>query len=416
MEPEKRSRSESEERPAKRAVNEAHGRAAPASAPAAAPAAAPARTYKPSRKVAMIVGYSGKGYSGLQRNPGVRAIEDELVEAAAAAGCVLPNKVDDLRSFWWSRCARTDKGVHALANVVAFNCLLDNGEQLHEVAARINEHLPPAIRVLGLRRVTKSFDAHKLCDCRLYEYLVPVHVLRHAAPAAAPPVASGGAPAADGSDGAACAHSDTQLSPVELASINKLLAGFVGTLPFHNYTSGISLGAPQAKRRIIEAFVVPVPDLRGRKYVAFSFRGQSFLLHQIRKMAAVTIARTRGWLSDATFAETLSDKAVCPLPIAPPAGLMLRACVFDEYNRTYGADAARGPIALTPAEQLASDALRSAQVLPVVGSDDNERALDEWVARELSTYEYCPLSQDAARQKRRGAPAAIDNAAAGAEE
>ncbi|KAJ1617079.1 hypothetical protein T492DRAFT_894327 [Pavlovales sp. CCMP2436] len=64
---------------------------------------------KAKRKVAMIVAYSVAGYHGLQRNPNVRAVEDELVEAAAAAGFVAPALVADLQALWWCRCARTDK-------------------------------------------------------------------------------------------------------------------------------------------------------------------------------------------------------------------------------------------------------------------------------------------------------------------
>ncbi|KAJ1638633.1 hypothetical protein T492DRAFT_1139902 [Pavlovales sp. CCMP2436] len=78
--------------------------------PTAAPAAEPPReSRKAKRKVAMIVAYSWAGYHGLQRNPNVRAVEDELVEAAAAAGFVAPALVADLQALWWCRCARTDK-------------------------------------------------------------------------------------------------------------------------------------------------------------------------------------------------------------------------------------------------------------------------------------------------------------------
>lgn len=41
----------------------------------------------------------------------------------------------------------------------------------------INDHLPPEMRVLGCIRVTKHFNAWKLCDKRRYEYCVPLWVL-----------------------------------------------------------------------------------------------------------------------------------------------------------------------------------------------------------------------------------------------
>jgi tRNA pseudouridine(38-40) synthase len=184
--------------------------------------------------------------------------------------------------MWWTKAARTDKGVHALANVISFQCQLENGEALEAVVAQLNAELPPAIRVLGMRRVTKSFDAHKLCDSRLYDYLIPVRVLRAAAAAAVAAEPAGGA-AVDW--GAA-------LSEDESTRINALLRAFVGTHAFHNYTSGLPPGSPQAKRHILDVRLAPAPVLRGERYVALRFHGASFLLHHIRKVCAGLRAAT----------------------------------------------------------------------------------------------------------------------------
>lgn len=46
-----------------------------------------------------------------------------------------------------------------------------------DVACEINSHLPLEMRVLGCIRVTKRFNAWKLCDKRRYEYCVPLWVL-----------------------------------------------------------------------------------------------------------------------------------------------------------------------------------------------------------------------------------------------
>jgi tRNA pseudouridine(38-40) synthase len=59
------------------------------------------------------------------------------------------------------RCARTDKGVSAVGQVVSFKLIL-----LPDIVGKINAQLPPAIRVLGYTRVTNSFDARIQCDKR----------------------------------------------------------------------------------------------------------------------------------------------------------------------------------------------------------------------------------------------------------
>ena len=70
-----------------------------------------------AKKQIILMGYSGTGYQGMQRNPGHKTIEDALFTALVKAGLVLPeaalapNKVD------FQRTARTDKGVHASRQV-----------------------------------------------------------------------------------------------------------------------------------------------------------------------------------------------------------------------------------------------------------------------------------------------------------
>lgn len=46
---------------------------------------------------------------------------------------------------------------------------------LDDPVAQINAHLPPPIRVMSVKRVTRGFDSHKACNARMYEYLVPTY-------------------------------------------------------------------------------------------------------------------------------------------------------------------------------------------------------------------------------------------------
>lgn len=67
----------------------------------------------PKRKVALLLGYQGAKYYGLQRQPGdcVPTIESELERALAAAGLVSEANQGDLSKIGWTRAARTDKAV-----------------------------------------------------------------------------------------------------------------------------------------------------------------------------------------------------------------------------------------------------------------------------------------------------------------
>jgi hypothetical protein len=70
------------------------------------------------RKVAIVSGYLGSGYHGVQLNKDVDTIEHELRRAILQAGAMRDSNVEDLAKIDWSRSSRTDKGVHAGCIVV----------------------------------------------------------------------------------------------------------------------------------------------------------------------------------------------------------------------------------------------------------------------------------------------------------
>ncbi len=128
---------------------------------------------KKKLKVSMIVGYNGSGYRGLQVNPGTETIEQELETTLYKLGYISDDNHGDLHKIAWSRAARTDKGVHAAANVVAFKLLLGAEETFEDVRARLNAALPTQIRVLNIARSMNSFDAKTSASSRTYEYIIP---------------------------------------------------------------------------------------------------------------------------------------------------------------------------------------------------------------------------------------------------
>ncbi|KAI9742652.1 MAG: tRNA pseudouridine synthase 1 [Claussenomyces sp. TS43310] len=126
---------------------------------------------KPKRKVAVLLGYAGSGYKGMQISPREKTIEGDLFTAFIKAGAIAKANADDPKKSSLVRCARTDKGVHAAGNVISLKLIVEDPD----IVKKINEHLPPQIRIWGLERTNGSFSCYQACDSRWYEYLIPTY-------------------------------------------------------------------------------------------------------------------------------------------------------------------------------------------------------------------------------------------------
>ncbi|KAL8920821.1 MAG: hypothetical protein Q9172_004327 [Xanthocarpia lactea] len=126
---------------------------------------------KPKKKVAVMLGYSGSGYKGMQLNHEQKTIEGDLFSAFVAAGAISKANADDPKKSSLVRCARTDRGVHAAGNVISLKMIIEDPD----IVKKINEKLSPQIRVWGIERTNGSFSAYQLCDSRIYEYLIPTY-------------------------------------------------------------------------------------------------------------------------------------------------------------------------------------------------------------------------------------------------
>ncbi|KAF2751230.1 pseudouridine synthase [Sporormia fimetaria CBS 119925] len=126
---------------------------------------------RPKRKVAVLLGYSGTGYKGMQIDNKQKTIEGDLFSAFVAAGAISKANADDPKKSSLVRCARTDKGVHAAGNVISLKLIIED----EDIVKKINDNLTDQIRVWGIQRTTGSFSCYQACDSRWYEYLIPTH-------------------------------------------------------------------------------------------------------------------------------------------------------------------------------------------------------------------------------------------------
>ncbi|KAG5491477.1 hypothetical protein JIQ42_01380 [Leishmania sp. Namibia] len=175
------------------------------------------------QKVGIIFGYVGECYCGLQWNhlPEYPTVEEALMKALFETDMIsevnFSNlKVQQLLNF--ERASRTDKGVHALRNVVSVAVMLpydpaytkkrlaamqeriagaaaseahsavgDVEDDANDAEAAVfsceeakrllNEALPRDLHVYAVVPVTRSFNAYLSCGGRRYEYYLPTFSL-----------------------------------------------------------------------------------------------------------------------------------------------------------------------------------------------------------------------------------------------
>lgn len=400
-------------KPRKEGVAPAHGEWV--DRPVIAPADEKANPFA-KRKVALLLAYNGIGFSGLQKNPDVTTVEETLEGAIHRAGGISAENFGTLQKVSWSRAGRTDKGVHALGQIISAKLVVSPDGLLE----RINEQLAGhAISVLGMERVTNNFCAHTLCSSREYEYVLPVHVLRPgctasvAAATAPPAVASGsgedvdagggsgssGGAGGGGGGGAGASGSgappdasdavgsaggaDGGLSDADQARLAALLRTYEGTHSFHNFTDGKLTPADKSATRYMMRFFLGAPlELDGVSYVSLRFHGQSFLLHQIRKMVAMVCATFRGDVAPDAIKTALKATRVAPVPMAPSCALFLRRCEYASYERKRTPD--RGCVHFPDCDG-AQQAFLVERVLPHIAKCEADGEFAKFVA-QLSAY------------------------------
>ncbi len=115
--------------------------------------------------------YDGTAFAGSQVQPNARTVQGELEEAL--------NRLIGERTRV-RLAGRTDAGVHATGQVVAFCYAVDRGRvpDLRELRRRLNAALPPDLSVRSLRPVPRGFDPRRDAVWRVYRYRVRMNGAR----------------------------------------------------------------------------------------------------------------------------------------------------------------------------------------------------------------------------------------------
>ena len=114
--------------------------------------------------------------------------------------------------------------------------------------------------------------------------------------------------------------------------VQEALKCYVGTKNFHNYTIQKHSSDPSAKRHIRSFNVQPEPVIiNDTEWLSLKVHGQSFMMHQIRKMVAMAALVVRCGTPMSIIQESYGPKTIS-IPKAPGLGLLLEAPVFESYN------------------------------------------------------------------------------------
>lgn len=128
-----------------------------------------------------------------------------------------------------------------------------------------------------------------------------------------------------------------------LDRIQSALDQYVGTKNFFNYTIQKPHSDPSAKRYIKSFNLNRQPILiNNTEWLSLKVHGQSFMMHQIRKMVAMVAMVVRCGADPERMKETYENTKIA-IPKAPGLGLLLERPVFDSYNKK-AADLGRGAI------------------------------------------------------------------------
>ncbi|KAA3670996.1 tRNA pseudouridine38-40 synthase, partial [Paragonimus westermani] len=229
--------------------------------------------------------------------------------------------------IWFQRASKTDKSVSAIGQVCSM--LLPDSD---DVMQNLNAALPEHIRILDIIRATQGFSANNACSHRIYDYLFPTFAL-------APHDLVGGD----------SAHWSFRVSAETLTHANAVLHRFKGTHNFYNFTSGRLATDTSCYRYIISVECMPPFLYADSQYAVIRVVGQSFMLHQIRKMIGLMFAVVRGNTTDDVFDHVFGTERI-DVPKAPGLGLMLNQVVYSRYNEKFGHDGIHRPIDWTKYE------------------------------------------------------------------
>ena len=246
-------------------------------------------------RLALVVEYDGTGYSGFQYQPNARTIQEELQNA--------------IERFTGERvnvagAGRTDAGVHARGQVVAFDTSSDH--PMPTWISGLNYHLPEEIAARKVSRVAPDFDPRRMASARWYSYTIVNDRARS-------PLSRRTALHVPG--------------PLDVGKMDEAAKLFVGARDFSRFAGPLADKNASTVREVFEAGVSRSGDV-----VVFEVGGNAFLPHQVRRMAGALVDVGKGKKEVGEIESLLGDAPTEAVANSLPSqGLCLERVEYPDF-------------------------------------------------------------------------------------
>ena len=232
-------------------------------------------------RYALKFGYNGRNFSGYARQPGLKTVEGEIINALKKTTIISDEKDANLKT-----ASRTDKGVSACGNVMALNTKFRKSEILQAMNANLKK-----IWFYGIAEVPIAFNPRH-ARLRWYRY----HIFD---------------------------ESIDRISLEETANI------FLGKHDFSNYAK-----LEEGKDPIRSLDAIEITQEKG--FITVDFKAQNFLWHMVRRIVKAMIRAAEEKLSLDDIKEALETRQKADFGVAQPDPLILMDVKYDfEFNIDY---------------------------------------------------------------------------------
>ena len=246
-------------------------------------------------RLALTIEYEGTRYHGFQYQVEAPTIQDEVEQAIhrLTGECVRVKGA-----------GRTDAGVHAKAQVVAFDT--NSAYSTDTFASALNHYLPADIAVRAAHIMAHDFDPRRHAQSRTYRY----SILNSRTPS---PLARR----------FTCHIRET----LDVERMRSAAAFFIGEHDFRRFAAPLPMGKTNSIRAVLDVTVEHRDDV-----IDLWVTGNAFLQHQVRRMAGALVDIGRGKLSEDDLREMINNGVTDKVAHSLPAqGLCLVKVEYANY-------------------------------------------------------------------------------------
>jgi tRNA pseudouridine38-40 synthase len=244
------------------------------------------------RNVKLTLSYDGTDFCGWQTQPGVRTVQETLENAIGT----LTGETAHANAS-----GRTDRGVHAIGQVVNFYTNTPHPPEV--LVSALNAHLPDDVVVREAADAPEAFDANRDAKRKLYRYVI------HDGPVTDPFLRR---------------YYHQSRHPLDAAAMSRAAQCLKDRHDFHSFETDWP-NRMSSVRTITHLAINRLGD-----WIWLDVEADGFLYNMVRAVAGTLINVGRGYWPESKVAEILqSEDRREAGPTAPAQGLFLMRVMYD---------------------------------------------------------------------------------------